>query len=243
MKRSKVSKSLRDIRLKTGASVRELAQALGYATGSGYQHLEDRFRREFLPVEKARALAGYYKERYKVNPSELLSLAGVFGEPVDDEAPRDMLVGGFVQAGVWSDNNEVPWPDRRTIPIPPEVSGKKGITALEVRGDSMDELLPPGSVIFVRDVFTHSEEGRPVLPGMIVVAQRKNDDGEFETTVKLLEHRDGAMWLAPRSKNAIHQPLPYKPLDVWHEAEPVDGSAADPLRIAGVVCGSFSSYE
>ncbi len=242
MERSYISEQLRNLRLNTHASVRELASALGYATGSGYQHLEDRFTREYLPQDKAQALAHFYQTKYQIDPTEILVLAGLHGNTKSQNAEQELMISGYVQAGSWCENNEIPWPDRQKANLPEALRGEKGLIALEVRGDSMDMILPEGSTIFVRDPITHTRMNRPVVPNMLVIAQRRNADGDFETTLKQLEKIDGHYWLMPRSNNAVHQPLPYQPLDIWYKADMPDNAEADSLRIAGVVCGAIAIY-
>ena len=242
MERSYISTQLRALRQRTNASVRDLAAALGYATGSGYQHLEDRFNRDFLPLDKTQALADFYAEHYQIDPGELLRLAGISGSAENNLEENQILVSGYVQAGSWESNNEIPWPDRHAVTVPEALNKEKGLAALEVRGDSMNLLLPEGSIVFVRDPVTHTRKNHPVVPDMLVVAQRRNADGDFETTIKQLEKKNGTFWLMPRSNNAIHQPLPYQPLDTWYHGETTDSAEADSLRIAGIVCGAIAIY-
>lgn len=115
-----------------------------------------------------------------------------------------LSIKGVVAAGVWQSAAEWPEPDWQTF------TGRSDVTAdlkhrfgLIVRGDSMDLLYPPGSIIECVSVFGTAE----ALPGKRVVILRKNDNLEYEATVKEMVEQDGELWAVPRSTNPAHRPF------------------------------------
>ncbi len=48
---SEVARKLKSIRERTRLSIREMAEQLGFATPSGYQHYEDKYKKTYLPKE------------------------------------------------------------------------------------------------------------------------------------------------------------------------------------------------
>lgn len=153
-------------------------------------------------------------EKGKREPSfeQLIELAGVLGvEPaylfgsvsVIALGPQ-LFVKGKVAAGVWRVALELPSEDWRAF------SGRADITlpqsarfGLEIEGDSMDKIYPPGTIIECVSVYAFGEP----TPGKRVVVSRKNEDGEIEATVKELVEQGGELWLVPHSNNPNHQPF------------------------------------
>lgn len=115
--------------------------------------------------------------------------------------PR-LYVKGVVSAGDWVEAFELPQEDWVVF------MGREGVTAepdhrfgLRVKGDSMDEIYPEGTIIECVSVFGRTEP----MPGKKVVVIRTRHDGLVEATVKELAEVDGEIWLRPRSRNPIHQ--------------------------------------
>src|SRR5262249_55597895 len=71
-----IRKKLRELRERTGLSVREVSERLRYATPSGYQHYEDRFKGAFFPLQLINALKKIFIP-YGVTEMELNALAGL----------------------------------------------------------------------------------------------------------------------------------------------------------------------
>jgi transcriptional regulator with XRE-family HTH domain len=71
-----ICKKLKELRERTGLSVREVSERLRYATPSGYQHYEDRFKGTFLPLQLVNGLKKIFMP-YGITESELNALAGV----------------------------------------------------------------------------------------------------------------------------------------------------------------------
>lgn len=141
---------------------------------------------------------------------------------------RQVPVIGCVQAGVWLSTVELPPEDRFDIPLPVQ-SGFDGfvVQGLIVRGPSMDEIYPHGSILAVVNFM---ELGRDPRNGERVVALRSRH-GETEATVKEFRvGRDGKARLWPRSSHPdFQQPVA------------VDGPRddGDELHIAYLVIGSY----
>lgn len=174
-------------------------------------------------------------EKGKREPSfdQLFSLATALG--VDPSSLLDpiaaiplgprLFVKGEVAAGVWRQANELPETDWQAF------TGRSDVAAnpehrfgLRVRGDSMDLIYPPGTIIECVSVFGHAE----IAPGKRVVVVRIREDGDCEATVKELVEMDGAMWAVPKSSNPAHSAIK---LD-----EPEPGITE--TRIAAVVVAS-----
>lgn len=204
-------------------SIDALAKEMGYEGASSIQRYFDdaKFKDPYLKVDLAEkfaaALAG--KGSPKITRGEVLTLAGIPSEaarvPVlrEDGANFRLIepgkltpvpIIGAVQAGVWQDSVEWPPSEHYTLPmlIP---TGFQGLTirGLEVRGPSMDEIYPHGSVVVCAPFI---ELGRPPRSGERVVAIRTRAMGESEATIK--EYRidkDGKQRLWPRSTHPDFQ--------------------------------------
>lgn len=137
-------------------------------------------------------------------------LTGATDNPAVESQPltlQRIWVRGDVQAGVWRNASE--WPDDEWYPVPavpdpryPQVRR----FGLVVKGTSMDQLYPDGTVLICASFI---EVRRPPRTGEKVIVQRRRHD-EIEATVK--EFRladDGTAWLVPRSSDPRHQaPIP-----------------------------------
>lgn len=115
-----------------------------------------------------------------------------------------LFVKGEVAAGVW--NSAAQWPESEWQTF----TGRADVTSsaqhrfgLRVRGDSMDLLYPPGTIVECVSLFGRAE----ATPGKRVVIVRKNDQQEYEATVKELVEQDGELWAVPRSTNLGHRPF------------------------------------
>ncbi|MCY1741187.1 LexA family transcriptional regulator [Ensifer sp. SL37] len=98
--------------------------------------------------------------------------------------------------------------------------------ALEVDGDSMNELFPNGSYVVCVNLI---ESGLELKNGMSVHVERSIMGGQLvETTLKEV-HREGKnrLVLKPRSTNPSHEPI-Y-----------IDGSESDEIAVRGVVIGKW----
>ena len=132
-------------------------------------------------------------------------------------APGDLLAGdpglgrvavrGFVQAGEWQEAVEVSeqyW-TFVTVPVDDRYEGIPRF-GLEVRGRSMDNVYPPGTILIC--VHVEALQEPPADRDRVVVYRYR--DGEVEATCKrLVIDDDGTPWLWPDSSDPRHQaPIP-----------------------------------
>ena len=117
--------------------------------------------------------------------------------------PR-LWIKGEIAAGVWKDAIELPEDEWQTF------TGRADVAAdmehrygLKIIGDSMDLLYPHGTIIECVSTFGRAEPS----PGKRVVVVRKDDNQQYEATVKELVEQDGALWAIPRSTNPVHQAI------------------------------------
>lgn len=102
--------------------------------------------------------------------------------------------------------------------------------ALEVEGDSMNELFPDGSFVVCVNLY---DSGIELKNGMSVHVERSILGGQLvETTLKEV-HREGKnrLVLKPRSTNPSHEPM-Y-----------IEGNEADEISVKGVVIGKWEPVK
>lgn len=93
---SEVARKLKAIRERTRLSIREMAEQLGFATPSGYQHYEDKYKKTYLPKELVDNLIRIMGP-HGVSEYELLELGG-FTYNVSDrpgESFKHAMHGGY----------------------------------------------------------------------------------------------------------------------------------------------------
>ena len=234
---------LRKLREQSGLSLRKLAQAMGYADASSIQRYFDteRYSEDALPLsiakKFAKALSGLGKPA--IRDADVLILAGVtlaqgsgktpsLALPVHGKALRPLATAGSktvanirvigaVQAGSWRTALEWAEDDQYETPvrIDPKFAGLTPI-ALEVRGPSMNEVFPHGTIVIC---VAYIELGRGPVHGERVVVQRFRG-ANVEASIK--EYRrddDGIARLWPLSDHPDHQ-APLR-LDQSEEGEEV----------------------
>jgi hypothetical protein len=187
---SPASRKLKELRLRAGLSIREVAHALGKKNGSSYQHYEDRFHRPYLPRELVEQLMPIFDSR-GITSSELLALAGdINARAAAGERDRGMLrideldVRASAGAGLMSSNERVvaEWQVPTGI-----VRGYSTAPAAELRiitviGDSMEPALLPGQRVLV-----DTGDRAPSPPGIFVVWDGL---GQVVKRVQVLPHSD-----------------------------------------------------
>lgn len=136
-----------------------------------------------------------------------------------------VFLKGEVAAGQWCEAFEWPHDDWQAM------TGSPNVTAdpqhrffLRVRGDSMDQVYPDGTMIECVSTFGRAEP----RPGKRVIVIRRRHDQLVEATVKELQEVDGRLWLVPKSSNPVHQS--------YCIDDPGDG--IQEVRIAAVVVSS-----
>lgn len=148
--------------------------------------------------------ARQYARAYHVTPEWLLFGRGA--EPKASPAQRPIYLRGYVQAGHWAPNHEWEFEDTDTwqeiqFPRPPRLAGL-ALFGLEVRGESMNRLYRPGSILICADIHDVPEPGNDDP----VIVRRWADSGDVELTCKLLRlGPDGSVWLWPHSDRPEHQ--------------------------------------
>lgn len=211
---------LREFRDRAGMTLEAMAERSGFSVSqlSRWESGASNIPSERLPV-----LAAAYQCR----------IADIFDE---DESPYLQLgptlqVKGAVAAGVWLEAREEPEDDWRSFTGRPDVVAPiRDRFGLQVEGDSMNDLYPPGTIVECVSFLGGAE----IESGRRVIVERVREDGEREVTVKeYIRGDDGAEWLMPRSSNPAFQ-TPYK------VGERDQGIAE--VRILAVVVASYR-YE
>jgi SOS-response transcriptional repressor LexA len=147
-----------------------------------------------IKVEEIPAAADYLKW------DELTLSRRLRGDPLVNVPLSQVKVIGAVQAGKTREAME--WPEDEWYPsgISP-LRRYAGVPqfALEVRGDSMNEKFPEGTILVCINLIEFGSDPRT---GHFVIVQRRERDGSIEATVKELNQQpDGTWWLLPRSTN------------------------------------------
>lgn len=164
---AQIGQQLKDLRLRAGMTLEEMAATMGLARASSAQHYEDSFKKTFLPLDKAHALANAWEGRGMppIRREEVLALA--FGA----EAARDKgVVGEALNTGVAEleiiseiDNEPKKARGKKSeSPAPVDRWGFSGdwirsrlrtaagnLSVLTARGDSMVPTIKPGDKIVI----------------------------------------------------------------------------------------------
>jgi transcriptional regulator with XRE-family HTH domain len=96
-KKLSTAEKLKAIREEAGMTIREVADELGRSPSS-YQHYEDRYKKEYLPLDLMQSLALVFMTR-GIEPDRLLYLAGynrdfdIAGEEVDELGMEPSPIG------------------------------------------------------------------------------------------------------------------------------------------------------
>jgi SOS-response transcriptional repressor LexA len=186
---SEVARRLKQLRERSGLSMREVAEALGW-TLTRYQHYEDRYRRNFLPVDMMRTIAGLFAS-HGIEPRAVLELAGIdgatsgqgvvggrYGESAMVMQNRDLPVIGAVKGGGegFYFNEGDP---KEFVIRPANLAGATNAFALYVQGDSMEPRYFAGEILYVNP-------NRPVTKGCFVAVEFNDGRG----MIKQFQRRD-----------------------------------------------------
>lgn len=125
-------------------------------------------------------------------------------EPKVKQRASGLTLHGFVEAGMWQEADLVhqDWGEPSLLMPDPRFPVDRQFV-LGVRGDSMDEVAPPGSQVLAVD---WPYAGRPLANGQIVVARRERDQ-LCEFTLKEVQQTGDQITLCPRSSNPKHRPF------------------------------------
>lgn len=181
---SPVAVRLKELRARAGLSIREVADRLGLATGSGYQHYEAKFKKPYLPLDFVERLAPIFAER-GVPPAEIYALAGVSKGPAA-EPPRKatppgpgVAEGGAAMAAIEELDVRAAAGDgslheietvAATWRMPLEMlaaqttAGPTALKVIRVYGDSMAPEFLPGERVLV-----DTSDRTPSPPGVFVL--------------------------------------------------------------------------
>lgn len=106
------------------------------------------------------------------------------------------------------------------------------VQAFRVRGTSMDQVFPDGTVVLIVNTIVNRIQPRS---GDYVLVQRVDKNGLHEASLKqLVIDLDGKQWLWPRSNDPLYQaPIPVTERDdVTITGRVVNASLSFPLRRA-----------
>jgi SOS-response transcriptional repressor LexA len=173
-------------------------------------------------------MSKYMTGKLPVTIDLLQKIADILEVPADIlvvEVPdmRTVMVVGAVQAGEWAESYE--WPDEEEhygVAVPRnEISPRLTLTGLEVRGQSMNQVYPEGTVIVIDKRIETAED---LEVGRRYVVERQ-DGGLCEATVKtLVQDSEGRLWLRPETTEPGFESIPL-----------FDGDEAQTIRIVGRV--------
>ena len=174
------------LRERAGLSMRAVSEALGW-TLTRYQHYEDRYRRNFLPLELVNQLADLFAAR-GVPRDDVMALAGIGVSPPGERPTsppqsivlsplnRDLPVMGTVKGGdegFFFNEGEA----KEFIVRPPSLVGVSNAFALYVHGESMEPRYYAGEVLYVNP-------NRPLAKGCFVAVEMTNDRGLIKQFVR-----------------------------------------------------------
>lgn len=121
---------------------------------------------------------------------------------------RGIPYRGEVAAGVWVEVGDGLVEPEEWLPFNPLPQYPEGaVYCLTVRGDSLDRIAPPGTVLVCIDLYA---SGIVVKDGDLVIVQRaKAQDGLLEMTAKRVHQVKGGFELRPESTNPRWHPVFY----------------------------------
>lgn len=193
--------------------------------------LERSYLSDYLVKKKASISAAAIMEIARVLRCDVGYL---YGEQEEFKLPktRTLPLMGRVAAGTFVDPGTAEIPVQQShLTADPRYPAKRQYV-LKVEGDSMDLILPPGSIVHCVDWAYTSQI--PV-DGMLVVVRQERAQ-LYETTVKVLRIRDEEVWLVPMSSNKAHAEIYLGSL-----ARARDDSE-NTISISGIVIGYYLSF-
>lgn len=191
----------------------------------------------------------FAREPRSMRSHTLLKLAALLEIPVDDLA-RIMGLAGvgppvgatgrgltlpvryIVQAGAYYAEDLDAQAFRKRLPVGPDPRFPVPQWLEEVRGDSVDEIIPDGGYAQVADWVSI---GADLRDGMLVVARALRDGGLLaERTVKEVRRKGRKLELWPRSRN----PRWSAPVLVADPERPAESENGDEISVVGLVVQS-----
>ena len=144
---SRVAADLKALRERAGLSVRAMARALDMGTTS-YQHYEDRYKREYLPIEIVVKLKKSLVSR-GIPEKEIDKLAGIFGGDVtvDYNPIKYVPVISWAQASMTGQDDDLG--KTQADDYEPIATTRETVIALRVEDEAMNLVAGVGTIIFV----------------------------------------------------------------------------------------------
>lgn len=222
--RMSFAQKVREIRKRARLTQTEFAKAIGVAQGT-VSRWESMTRGQIPEVDAIMRVSAYSG----VSTSELWADEHEF-QPYD--WGYNARVIGNVQAGQWVE--AVAWeePDQFSvkIPLPRNWPDNLKVEGFVVRGTSMDQLYPEGSVVFA--IGTIANQIDP-SPGDRVIVTREDRNGLFEVTIKeYVLDGSGRPWLWPKSTDPAFQ----TPLSLIGSSD----SKIVQVTVTGIVVAAFA---
>lgn len=226
-----MANNLRKLRKWKDWTVAATAQAFGMSE-DGYGKVErgSRGLRD-VHIQKAARIYGVRPQVVVADDFEAAMAEPATLQPVDMVS---LPIVGIVEAGAYRAVDDLSQLETSDLPqvsvtVDGRYSGMKTF-ALEVRGDSMNEVIPSGYYASVVDYSDYVERYGPPETGKLVVMERSDGGHTREWTIKeVVAYRD-RIDLVPRSTNPKH-----KSFTVHIGENDVDSGE---IRIVGVVYGA-----
>lgn len=168
--------------------------------------------------------------------ARIMGLSGV-GPPLEGGGRGLSLpVRHIVQAGAWFAEDLEAQAFSRRLPIGPDPRFAAAQWLEEVRGDSVDEIIPDGGIAQVAD---WADLGLEPRDGMLVIARAVRDGGMLaERTIKRVRRKGRTIELWPESKN----PRWSKPVLAADLARPAGGEDGEEISLAGLVISAHAYF-
>jgi phage repressor protein C with HTH and peptisase S24 domain len=183
---------------KPGKRIQELADRLGKHRSFVDKILSGDRKR--LSTEELRTIAEYIEEDMPMNGTGLGKTSSVVEASTLKMAPVE--IEGVVEAGAFREAEMLAQSSGRLIEAPKDTKYPFATQrAFEVHGDSMNELIADGAIVFGVD-FVRS--GAALANGNLVVVERTRD-GLIERSLKEVRILQDQIEFRPRSTNPIHE--------------------------------------
>lgn len=215
-----------------GIPQRLVAREADMSVSSLNYYFGGKYKKDYISVELAQKLEPILKRR-GMDTDPLWNLTQV-DEPitrVQHGGTHLVPLVGNVEAGKWGQSLLFDSDDAIFVEFPSVIRRQHGYEdtfLLEVHGSSMNKRFAPGTLI---ECVHPAQFNGEFKSGLYVVAERKDNFGQYESTCKQLEIlEDGTHWLWPRSSDPEWQ-QPYKipSADEWN------GDPEAEVRVIGVV--------
>lgn len=172
-------------------------------------------------IEKIKASLAYQSAAIQAHQEPL--------EPISN-GMISVKVSGFVQAGYFTDALEIPEWEQQTIILPRPDNHAKHF-GLRVRGDSMNQVFPEGTILVCVPIQLYDFE---LQNGDYVIVERFQNDLVEATVKEIRQDGDKNVWLWPRSDNPQHQ----APIKLPRNGDAPD-SGDDEIRVVAVVVADY----